>query len=102
MKNILMTYNILFLLAGNALFSNIHIFHHHDHCHHNKNIECEECIAIDNFNTFILLDNELEFSNPITYELFENALNSKLHLKSKTFSSRAPPTSVQVNVLSLI
>ena len=92
MKNILMTYNILFLIFGNTLFSGIHLLHLHDHCHHNKNIECEECLLIDSSNTFILQDNELEFSNPTIYELFENTLNSKLYLKNKAFSSRAPPT----------
>ena len=92
MKNILMTYNILFLIFGNTLFSSIHLLHHHDHCDEHKNIECQECLLIDSSNTFILQDNELEFSNPTIYELFENTLNSKLYLKNKAFSSRAPPT----------
>ena len=92
MKNILMTYNILFLIFGNTLFSSIHLLHHHDHCHEHKNVECQECLLIDSSNTIILQDNELEFSNPTIYELFENTLNSKLYLKNKAFSSRAPPT----------
>ena len=92
MKNILMTYNILFLIFGNTLFSSIHLLHHHDHCHEHKNVECQECLLIDSSNTFILQDNELEFSNSTIYELFENILNSKLYLKNKAFSSRAPPT----------
>ena len=97
-----MTYNILFLIFGNTLFSSIHLLHHHDHCDEHKNVECQECLLIDSSNTFILQDNELEFSNPTIYELFENTLNSKLYLKNKAFSSRAPPYTVQVNVLSLI
>ena len=92
MKNILMTYNILFLIFGNTLFSSIHLLHHHDHCLEHKNVECQECLLIDSSNTFIQQDNELEFSNPTIYELFENTLNSKLYLKNKAFSSRAPPT----------
>ena len=92
MKNILMTYNILFLIFGNTLFSSIHLLHHHDHCDEHKNVECQECLLIDSSNTFILQDNELEFSNPTIYELFENTLNSKLYLKNKAFSSRPPPT----------
>ena len=102
MKNILITYNILFLVLGNTLFSSIHLLHHHDHCHDNKNAECQECLVIDGSNTFILLDNELKFTTQITHELFENALNSTLHVRSKAFSSRAPPTSFQVNNFSLI
>ena len=31
MKNLLIIYNIIFLLAGNVLFSNIHYIHNHDH-----------------------------------------------------------------------
>ena len=97
MKKILITYNILFLLLGNTLFSSIHLLHHHGHCHDNKNVECQECIVIDSSNTFILLDNELKFITKITYELFENALNSILHLRSKVFLSRAPPTPSTIN-----
>tara|TARA_Y100001933_G_C18861417_1_gene506058 strand:- start:325 stop:633 length:309 start_codon:yes stop_codon:yes gene_type:complete len=102
MKNILMTYNILFLLLGNTLFSNIHLLHHHDHCHDDKNAECQECLVIESSNTFILLDNELKFTTQMTYELFENTLNSTLNVRSKAFSSRAPPASFQVNNFSLI
>ena len=101
MKNILMTYNILFLILGNTLFSSIHLLHHHDHCHDNKNVECQECLVIESSNTFILLDNELKFTTQITYELFENPLNSSLYSRNKAFSSRAPPSS-QINDLSLI
>ena len=102
MKKILMTYNILFLILGNTLFSSIHLFHHHDHCHDNKNVQCQECLVIESSNTFILLDNEFKFTTQITYELFENALNSRLYFRNKTFSSRAPPTSSLINDLSLI
>jgi len=92
MKNILMTYNILFLLLGNTLLSSIHLLHHHDHCHDNKNIECQECLVIDNSSSFIFLDNEFKFTTQVTYEPFDNALNSTLYLRSKAFSSRGPPT----------
>ena len=102
MKNILMTYNILFLIFGNTLFSSIHLLHHHDHCDDNKNVECQECLLIDSSNTFILQDNELKFTTQITHELFENTLNSKLYLRSKAFSSRAPPTPFKSIVFSLI
>ncbi len=97
-----MTYNILFLLLGNTLFSNIYLLHHHDHCHDDKNAECQECLVIESSNTFILLDNELKFTTQMTYELFENTLNSTLNVRSKAFSSRAPPASFQVNNFSLI
>ena len=99
MKNILITYNILFLIFGNTLFSSIHLLHHHDHCHEHKNVECQECLVIENSNTFILLDNELKFTTQITYKLFENAFSSKLHIKSKAFSSRAPPSCIYINDL---
>ena len=70
MKNILITYNILFLVLGNTLFSSIHLLHHHDHCDDSKDAECQECLVIDGSNTFILLDNELKFTTQITHELF--------------------------------
>ena len=93
MKNIFIIYNILFLLFGNTLFSSIHLLHDHDHnnCHDNNSIECQECLVIDKSNTFILIENELKFKTQVTYKPFENTLNSILHLRSKTFSSRAPP-----------
>ena len=46
MKNLLIIYNVIFLLAGNVLFANIHYLndrHHHDHSHEHQTEECQEC-----------------------------------------------------------
>ena len=104
MKNIFITYNILFLLFGNTLFSCIHLLHDHDHnnCHDNNSVDCQECLAIDSSNTFILNKNELKFKKQIINDFFENVSKSKSYLRTKAFSSRAPPTTSSSNDFSLI
>ena len=56
MKNLLIIYNVVFLLIGNVLFSNIHYFHNHNHNHsHNheyESEECLECIVIDQTHNY--------------------------------------------------
>ena len=36
MKNLLIIYNVIFLLAGNVLLSNIHYIHDHSHSHNHE------------------------------------------------------------------
>ena len=61
MKNLLIIYNVIFLLAGNVLLSNIHYIH--DHSHEHETYECQECIIIENINNYILDYQEIIFSN---------------------------------------
>ena len=53
MKNLLIIYNLIFLLFGNVLFPSIHYLHEHENDHeHNYEVnECDECIIIENINS---------------------------------------------------
>ena len=58
MKNLFIIYNVIFLLFGNVLLSNIHYFHDHHHDHgdyneHSNNEECQDCIIIENSSNLI-------------------------------------------------
>ena len=61
MKNILVIYNIIFLLAGNVLFSNIHYLNEHQHGHEGH--ECQKCISIENNSNYISDFQKVDFSN---------------------------------------
>ena len=95
MKNLLIFYNVIFLLAGNILFSNIHYFHHHDHNHSHDSIssECYECIVFDYGSDCIEDSNKLNFSNN-NFDQFIFQYSSKIKLDiNEVYSSRAPPIS---------
>ena len=93
MKNLLILYDVIFLLAGNVLFSNIHYMHEHHHSHDHQTNECQECIIIENSNNYVIDFYEINFSNNnINLFVFEysDSIDSFLH---KDYKSRAPPTS---------
>jgi len=97
MKNLLIIYNVIFLLAGNVLFSNIHHNHNHNHNHNHghdyKNHECEDCINIENAKNYISDFKEAKFSNNNT-NLFINQYFSVIKIKVlDIFLSRSPPIS---------
>jgi len=95
MKNLLVLYNVIFLFAGNVLFSNIHYFHHHshdhNHLHDSTTSECYECIVFEYGNDYIDDFNELNFSNN-NFDQFIFQYSSKIRLEiDEVYSSRAPP-----------
>ena len=92
MTKLLISYNIIFLLFGNVLFSNIHYFANHDHEtetyeHH----ECEECLVIDNSNNYVSISNEIIFSDKQVCK--SRFLRIRIFYSKDTIScfSRAPP-----------
>ena len=103
MKNLLIIYNIIFLLVGNVIFSNIHYFHNHNHDHshdhhyHQEDTvadnECLECDVFEVNSGFVFNNEKINFSNnnysqyiiPIIYIL-------ELDIE-QYFNSRAPPVS---------
>ena len=94
MKNLLIIYNVIFLLAGNVLFANIHYLddHHHDHYHEHQTEECQECIIIEN-NNYAIDFQEVSFSNN-NFNLFVSEYYSFIEFTiQQTFHSRAPPIS---------
>ena len=95
MKNILIVNNIIVLLVGNLLFSNIHyIFHSHlSHNHNEENNECIECITIENNNNCVENFDEVYFSNnTINLFVYQQLNFIKFNVK-QTYFSRAPPKS---------
>ena len=102
MKNLLIVYNVIFLLAGNVLFSNIHHaandhHDHHDHLHHHEydyeNNECLECINFENNNNCILDFKTVVFSDN-TNSLYINEFFSIISIDViSIYLSRAPPIS---------
>ena len=94
MKNLLIIYNIIFLLAGNVLFANIHHVHDHshDHSHEHQTEECQECIIIENNNDAIDFQ-EVSFSSN-NFNLFVSEYYSFIEFNiEQTYLSRAPPIS---------
>ena len=93
MKNLLIIYNVIFLLAGNVLFSNIHSRHHdHHHSEEHQTSECQECIIIEN-NNYAIDFQEVSFSSN-NFNLFVSEYYSFIELTiQQTFHSRAPPIS---------
>ena len=95
MKNLLIIYNVIFLLAGNVLLSNIHYIHDHNHghSHEHETYECQECIIIENINNYILDYQEINFSNN-NINLFVSEYYSFIEFNiEQTYLSRAPPIS---------
>ena len=95
MKNLLIIYNVIFLLAGNVLFANIHYLnddHHHDHSHEHQTEECQECIIIEN-NNYAIDFQEVSFSNNNTNLFISEYYTFVEFTIQKTFHSRAPPIS---------
>jgi len=96
MKNVLILYNVIFLLIGNVLFANIHyLTHHHDHSHdHSYNYtKCEECVIIKDSNKFIIDNVKVTFPNK-DISVFAPKYYSLLELNiEQTYKSRAPPIS---------
>jgi len=93
MKNLLIIYNVIFLLAGNVLLSNIHYIHAHSHSHEHEHetYECQECIIIENINNYILDYQEINFSNN-NINLFVSEYYSSVEFNiEQTYLSRAPP-----------
>ena len=95
MKNLLILYNVVFLLVGNVLFSNIHYMndHNHSHNHNNEISECYECIMIEKNNNYAIDFQEINFSN-YNFNFFNYEYDSFIEFNIKqTYSSRAPPIS---------
>ena len=92
MRNLLVIYNVIFLLIGNLLFSHIHHLDEHNNGTH-EDFECYECINLNNstnyyisYNNLILL--QVEYIQFVSYEqVFIRPTNSNINL------SRAPPLS---------
>ena len=91
MKNLFLIYNILFLLAGNILFSSAHLLH--DHSDEHEVYECEQCILLDNSNNYISDFQEVNFSNYNSNKLIVKQIVAISLDKNKEYLSRAPPAS---------
>ena len=109
MKNLLIIYNIIFLLVGNVIFSNIHYFHNHNHNHdhnhshndhehsHDGNTvadkECLECDVFEVNSGFVFNNEKINFSNN-NYSQYIIPIIYTLELDvEQCFNSRAPPVS---------
>ncbi len=92
MKKALITYNSLFLILGNVLFSNLH---HHDH-HHDHDLnhsDCEECLIIENSGSYVSDCAELNLPNNSFSKFISEFISTFEWLIEKTYLSRAPPIS---------
>ena len=103
MKNLLIIYNIIFLLVGNVIFSNIHYFHNHNHDHshdhhyHQEDTvadnECLECDVFEVNSGFVFNSEKINFSNN-NYSQYIIPIIYILDLDiEQCFNSRAPPVS---------
>ena len=98
MKQLLITFNVIFLLFGNVFFLNIHSSHEHhnhghNHTHEHENIECIECFNIDNNSNCIAEFQELFVSNNCVSTLvFKSSSIFDFNI-NRIYDSRAPPIS---------
>ena len=91
-RNLFVIYNVIFLLVGNVLFSNIHYLNEHNHENH-ANYECEECIIIENStNYFTDFDEEIFLKNK-TFQFVLEYFSAIDLSSAKIYLSRAPPIS---------
>ena len=92
-KKIILSYSIFLLFLGNILFSNIHHFYNHNHNHSIEYHECEECINVENNNSYIQVSTDSNFLNRDVSQIpFPNFFVIKFD-PQHIFSSRAPPIS---------
>ena len=97
MKNLLIIHNVIFLLAGNVLFSNIHHNHNHNHSHSHtddyETHECQECINFENSSNYVQDFQKVSFSNNYT-SLLVNEYSVFFRIDIQNIAhSRAPPIS---------
>jgi len=104
MQKLLIIYNIIFLIVGNILFSNIHYLNHHshdnshhhshDHNHNSVKEECLDCIVFDTNKNCVSEVNEVTFSNKnFNQYKIQHFINPIEFDVEKIYFSRAPPTS---------
>ena len=91
MKNILVIYNIIFLLVGNVLFSNIHYLDEHQHGHEGH--ECQKCISIENNSNYISDFQKVDFSNNKINQFELKCLSTIQYNIEYIYLTRAPPES---------
>ena len=93
MKNLLIIYKVIFLLAGNVLFSNIHHNHNHNHTDDYKTLECQECINFENSSNYVQGFQKVIFSNNYS-SLLVNEYSVFFRIDIQNIAhSRAPPIS---------
>ena len=91
MRNLFIIYNVIFLLVGNVLFSNIHYLNEHNHETHEDN-ECYECINFSNSHNYITDCNQGQSFKVETFQFrFDNSIITLID--TKIYLSRAPPIS---------
>ena len=92
MKNLLTIYNVVFLLLGNILLSNLHHLEH-DHGHEPGHTKCEDCIFFENNNNYILEDDKLDFLTDDFNLFICESIDVVEYFVYKTYLPRAPPIS---------
>ena len=96
MKKSLIIFNVIFLLIGNLLFSNIHhSLHDHEHLHFDdyQNHDCQKCIIIDNNSIYISNFYESYFLNSDYIQVVFQEFTFIENNIDKKYNSRAPPIS---------
>lgn len=92
MQKLLIISNSILLLVSTLLFGSIHKLHDHDH--NSLEIRCEECIVIDQANSYVFITQEEVIwlkSNTNKFEFIE--INPIEFKAEKKVHSRAPPVS---------
>ena len=91
MKNLLITYNCIFLLIGNIFLLNLHLMH--DHHHSDQIEECKEGIIIKNNNKYFSDYNEVNLFKNLTKLIAIEYVSIIYFNSTGIYLSRAPPIS---------
>ena len=92
MKHLIIIFNVIFLLAGNVLFLNIHYLKEHNHDDHDYHT-CQECVNLNNSNQYISNANNIKFLKNKTFQFVFEYFSGFEFISSKIYLSRAPPLS---------
>ena len=93
MKNLLIVYNVIFLLIGNVLITNIHYLDAHSHSHEYADNTCQECVIIENIDNYVLDFYEVNLLDNNTNLLIHEYFSILVFNSKQKFLSRAPPIS---------
>ena len=95
MKKLMIIYNVIFLLVGNVLLSNVHNIHAHSHEHNHVHVnhDCQECVNFENSSNYVQSFRNVNFSNNYT-SLLVNEYSVFFRIDIQNIAhSRAPPIS---------
>ena len=93
MRNLLLSYNILFFLIGSIFVDFAHASHDHDHNELHEYYDCHECTSINNIETVEIISDCSINKNSKQFIFLYYSYIYKKSIITNRYLSRAPPAS---------